>query len=127
MAARAASFAQGAAAYDRLRPGYPTDLFADLHARAGSRLTGDVLEIGAGTGRATLPLARSGAHISVVEPSADMLRILSERLRSEGLTDRVNLCQGRFEDVDTTTVYAVVVAAQSFHWADPATRWTRLA
>lgn len=127
MAARAASFAQGASGYDRLRPEYPGTLFADLHDRAGRRLAGQVLEIGAGTGRATLPLARRGAVITVVEPSKDMLRILSERLEAEALANRVTLRQATFEDVDTTAVYDVVVAAQSFHWTNPATRWTRLA
>lgn len=126
IAALAASFARGASDYDRLRPEFPARLFDDLQARAGGRMAGRILEIGAGTGRATLPLARCGAVIDVVEPSADMLRVLGERLQAEALVDQVTLRQAMFEDVDPAAGYDVVVAAQSFHWADPATRWTRL-
>lgn len=126
-AARAASFAWGASDYDRLRPEFPARLFDDLSARAGGRMAGRILEIGAGTGRATLPLARRGAVIDAVEPSADMLRVLGERLQAEALADHVTVRQAMFEDVDPAAGYDVVVAAQSFHFADPATRWTRLA
>lgn len=90
-------------------------------------MAGRILEIGAGTGRATLPLARRGAVITVIEPSADMLRVLGEHLQAEALTDHVTLRQATFEDVDPAAGYDVVVAAQSFHWTDPATRWARLA
>jgi SAM-dependent methyltransferase len=127
MAARAASFARGAADYERLRPEFPERLFDDLYLRAASRAAGRILEIGAGTGRATLPLARRGALIDVVEPSADMLRVLSQRLQTEHLSDRVTVHQATFEDVDSTADFDVVVAAQSFHWTSPGTRWPRLA
>lgn len=126
IAARAASFARGASDYERLRREFPASLFDDLHARAGDRMAGRILEIGAGTGLATVPVARRGAVIDVVEPSADMLRVLGERLQAEGLADQVTLRQATFEDVDPAAEYDVVVAAQSFHWTDPATRWSRL-
>jgi SAM-dependent methyltransferase len=123
---RAKSFEAGAAEYERLRPEFPEALFASIRDRAGHRLTGRVLEVGAGTGRATLPLVRLGASIDVVEPSADMLSVLSDRLDAEGYSDRVNLRQATFEDVDPQARYDMVVAAQSFHWTDPTMRWSRL-
>lgn len=52
---RAKSFENGAADYERWRPEFPTQLFDDIRAAAGSRMSGRVLEVGAGTGRATLP------------------------------------------------------------------------
>lgn len=127
MVRRAKSFEEGAAAYERLRPEFPEALFDDLVTAAGERLDRGVLEIGAGTGRATLPLARRGVPVHVVEPSADMLRVLADRLDAEGLQDAVTLRQARFEDVSSDEgPFGVVVAAQSFHWADPRTRWRRL-
>lgn len=125
-ARRARSFEAGAADYERLRPAFPEALFASIRDRAGHRLAGRVLEVGAGTGRATLPLLRLGAAIDVVEPSADMLGVLSGRLDAEGLGDRVDLRRATFEDVDPRARYDLVIAAQSFHWTDPATRWSRL-
>lgn len=123
---RAKSFERGAAAYERLRPEFPTQLFDDIRAAAGSRMSGRVLEVGAGTGRATLPLVRRGAKVEVVEPSEDMLGILAERLQAEALSGQCDLRQATFEDVDPAQVYDVVIAAQSFHWADPTSRWPRL-
>ena len=89
-------------------------------------MNGRVLEVGAGTGRATLPLVRRGAKIDVVEPSKDMLGILAGRLQGEALSDQCDLRQATFEDVDSAQIFDMVIAAQSFHWADPATRWRRL-
>lgn len=126
MAARAKSFEWGAEDYERLRPEFPAQLFDDVCASAGQRMDGRVLEIGAGTGRATLPLVRRGARIHVVEPSADMLRVLGGRLDAAGLSDRCDLMQATFEDVDPASSYDVIVAAQSFHWANPTTRWARM-
>lgn len=125
---RAKSFEEGAVAYERFRPTFPDALFDDLVAMAGSRFDSGVLEVGAGTGRATLPLARRGAQLQVVEPSGDMLRVLRDRLHSEKLQDAVSVRQATFEDVvPDEGPYGVVIAAQSFHWADSRTRWTRLA
>ena len=127
MSLLARSFERGAGAYERWRPEFPAALFDDVAEIAGSRLSGRVLEIGAGTGRATLPLLARGASVDVVEPSADMLAVLSGRLAAAGLDGRCRLRRATFEDVDPSAVYDVVVAAQSFHWADPTTRWSRLA
>lgn len=124
---RGKSFEEGAAAYERLRPEFPESLFDDLVALAGGRMGDGVLEVGAGTGRATLPLARRGARIHVVEPSADMVRVLVDRLEAENLQDLVSIRQATFEDVEPgADRFGVVIAAQSFHWADPETRWRRL-
>ncbi|TQL60104.1 class I SAM-dependent methyltransferase [Oryzihumus leptocrescens] len=93
--------------------------------QVGARLNGRVLEVGAGTGRATLPLVRGGARVEVVEPSKDMLRILASRLEPEGLRSQCDLRQATFENVDSAQTYDLIIAAKSFHWADPATRWPR--
>lgn len=55
---RRASFDADAHAYDDARPGYPDPLFDDMVALAGVPEHGSVLEIGSGTGKATLPLAQ---------------------------------------------------------------------
>lgn len=126
MLARARSFGSVADAYDRLRPGYPEPLFEELLGYARGTL-GEVLEIGAGTGKATLRLLTHGLDVVAVEPSAEMARLLRDRAAASGLADRLEVVVGSFEDFGTTRQFGVVAAAQSFHWVDPSTRWQRLA
>ncbi|MBT3274711.1 MAG: class I SAM-dependent methyltransferase [Spirochaetales bacterium] len=44
-----------------------------------------VLDVGAGTGRHTINLARAGAHVTAVEPNDGMLTKAIEKARAEGL------------------------------------------
>jgi ubiquinone/menaquinone biosynthesis C-methylase UbiE len=46
--------------YDRLRPTYPDELFADLVSIAGIHQGSSMLEVGCGTGQATRALAALG-------------------------------------------------------------------
>ena len=54
------TFAADADRYDRMRPGYPSQLFDDLAELACIGPGCRVLEIGVGTGQATLPVAARG-------------------------------------------------------------------
>lgn len=79
-------------------------------AAAGERLHRSV--VGVGTGRATLPLARRGVRVQIVEPSADMLEVLARRLDEENLQDLVRLRQATFEDVAASEgPFGAVIAA----------------
>ncbi|MFD5246804.1 class I SAM-dependent methyltransferase [Amycolatopsis sp. NPDC058340] len=66
--------------YDRVRPGYPDELFADLGAITGIGKTSSVLEIGCGTGQATRSLAALGCSVTAIEPGADMATLARERM-----------------------------------------------
>ena len=66
--------------YDRARPHYPAELFGDLvsfgRLGPGSR----VLEIGCGTGQATLPLAERGFEVVCVELGAGLAEVARRKL-----------------------------------------------
>jgi SAM-dependent methyltransferase len=110
--------------YDRVRPGYPDRLFDDLGALAGVGPGCRVLEVGAGTGKATVPLARLGCRIVAVEPGANMAAVLRRNLA--GLAAAVVV--SRFETWPLPAEpFDVVLAATSFHWLDPAVRAGRAA
>ena len=119
------TFGEDAELYDRYRPGYPQALFTDLATVAGLRPGARVLEIGCGTGQATLPLARSGARVTAVELSASMTTLARRRL--EQFSD-VEIAIAAFEDWPLpTTPFDLVVSATAFHWLDPDVRLTKSA
>src|SRR5215469_3971019 len=64
---RRASFNADAALYDDARPDYPEAAFDDLIELSGIRAGGSILEVGSGTGKATLPLARCGFGVLGIE------------------------------------------------------------
>jgi len=60
--------------------------------RAGDR--GPVLELGCGTGRVAIPVARSGARVVGIDRSASMLARASARVKRAKLGSRVQLIRG---------------------------------
>lgn len=56
-----------------------------------------VLDIGSAAGTLAVPLASSVKHITAMEPSAAMRRLLEERCESEGI-DNISVINGRWED-----------------------------
>ena len=56
--------------YQRARPEYPAEFYDRVLAVTGLTPPARLLEVGPATGKATLPLARRGFHITGVEPGA---------------------------------------------------------
>lgn len=60
-----------------------------------AQAAGEVLDIGAGTGRIAIPLARQGVKVYAVEPSPAMRREFENKLRKEPhLLERITLVAG---------------------------------
>lgn len=117
-------FDRHAALYDRARPTYPDALFADLADLTGIGPGSRVLEIGCGTGKASVPLARTGAELLAVELGPRLAEIASAHLAPFSAKvvvadfDRWSPGEADFD---------VVFSATAFHWLDPATRYVRTA
>jgi trans-aconitate methyltransferase len=114
---RRASFGRDAPAYDRARPGYPDAVFAELGRAAR------VLEVGAGTGKATVSLARRCGPVLALEPDPGMAAVL--RGHVAGLD--VEVVEARFEAWTPPSRFQLVVSAQAWHWIDEAVRVARAA
>lgn len=71
---------------------------------------GPVLELGAGTGRLTSALARSGRQVVGIEPSAPMRLRGVARLQREGLTERVELLDGDMRTIELGRTFPLVIA-----------------
>ena len=67
-----AMFDDDADAYDRSRPVAPGSVFDDLVATARLPPDAAIVEIGAGTGQATRPLAERGLRITALELGAHL-------------------------------------------------------
>ena len=82
--ARALSFEDGAHAYDADRPGYPQELLDDVLEFAGDGAAHEAPEVGAGTGKLTLPFARRGLRVAALEPVENVARVLRANADREG-------------------------------------------
>jgi FkbM family methyltransferase len=72
-----------------------------------------VLDIGAGTGRWTVPLAKKARHVTAVEPSAAMLDILKENAKEARLTN-VKIIQSTWEAA-CVTPHDIAVCAHAMY------------
>jgi SAM-dependent methyltransferase len=117
------TFNTAANLYDKVRPGYPAELFHSLvreaHIITGSKL----LEIGPGTGQATAPLAKLGCQLTAIELGADMADIARHNLAA---FPNVNVITGSFEDTKLPpSFFDLVYAATAFHWLRPEAKFTK--
>ena len=109
--------------YDRARPGYPPALFDDIAAYASLDGASRVLEIGCGSGQATLPLARRGYAIDCIELGARLADIARHKLAS---FPRVRVIRGDFDRLAMPpAAYNLVMSATAFHWLDARTRFQK--
>jgi SAM-dependent methyltransferase len=120
-----ATFDEDADRYDRARPGYPAPLFNDLAGLAGTGPGCRVLEIGPGTGQATVPLARQGCRIVAVEIGARLADVARRRLAG---FSGVRVEVAPFETWPLPAEpFDLVLVATAYHWLDPAVRVDKIA
>jgi SAM-dependent methyltransferase len=109
--------------YDRVRPGYPDELFADVVTTTGMDEGSSVVEVGCGSGQATRSLAALGCSVTALEPGVGMAALARERLAA---FDNVTVETSRFEEWDDRgRRFDVLVAASAWHWVDPSIGWRR--
>ena len=114
---RAQTFNYVARLYNTARPSYPIELIEDIEALAQLQATSRILEVGTGTGKATLPLAQRGYFIHCLEPGNQLATVASENL-SPYPTVTIETVTFEAWPLQEAT-YDLVMSAQAFHWVDP--------
>lgn len=95
-----------AEAYDAHATGVPGDIefYVDLARRAD----GLVVELGVGTGRIAVPMARTGARVLGIDREPAMLAVAERRARDAGVLNRLTLVQGDMRDFAAPELAALV-------------------
>ena len=102
---RARSFGTNAEQYDRARPSYPAQLIRDLVGLQPRT----VLDVGAGTGKATELLVSLGLDVLAVEADGRMAAIVARK--------DIAVEVSPFESWDARgRMFDLITAAQSWHW-----------
>jgi SAM-dependent methyltransferase len=117
-----------AAAYHRVTRDEKTKATEQELAILELRQGDTVLDMGAGTGRLAVPMARNVAHVTALDASGGMLSILQERMAARGYTN-YSCVRMRWEDVAVgrdIQPHDVVIAAFSLGFYDLAAALRKL-
>ncbi|GAA2262587.1 hypothetical protein GCM10010232_62840 [Streptomyces amakusaensis] len=113
-------FGEVAEVYDAARPGYSDELVGEVLAYAGLGGRGAV-EVGAGTGKATVAFAERGVPLVCVEPDPRMAAVLRRNTAGHPGV-RVEVCG--FEEWEPGgRRFGLFLAATSWHWMAADRRW----
>jgi SAM-dependent methyltransferase len=111
--------------YDRARPNYPPQLFDDLVSLAQLPAKARLVEIGCGTGKATLPLAQCGYAITCIELGKHLAAVARRKLADFASVEVINT---NFESWQPERAeFDAIVAFTAFHWIAPEVRYTKTA
>jgi SAM-dependent methyltransferase len=118
------TFESRADQYHSARPDYPDELYDVLVAAANLRPGARLLEVGCGTGKATIPLAARGFEITALELGSRLAAVARANLAGY---DGVRVVEMPFEAWRPAEGERadLVYAATAWHWVDPAVGYDR--
>lgn len=100
--------------YEKLRPGYPKELYDTLFSYQPLCAGSKAVEVGIGGGQATKPVLDTGCSVLAVEPGENFCSLCLEKFTEYANFSAV---QGKFEEtVLEKETYDLVYSASAFHW-----------
>jgi SAM-dependent methyltransferase len=123
VAERRLTFGRVAELYEQVRPSYPQRLVDEVLDYSTLEPGDRILEVGAGTGKATRQFAASGHAIVALEPSAEMAAVARSTMRG---MPSVTVVKAEFERWTAfSTPFKSLICAQAWHWIDPEIRYAK--
>ena len=111
--------------YDEARPTYPEALFEDLVELTGVPPGGRILEIGPGTGKASVALAGRGYALLGVELGPQLAEVARRNLAPFPQARIVVADFEQWEPAPHEDPFDAVVAFTAFHWIAPSLRYAK--
>lgn len=100
--------------YDKSRPDYPKELFFDIFEYINLSENSNVLEIGIGTGQATLPFLNKGCNVTAVELGDKLARYCAQKFSH---FDNFSIINSDFIEADLPEKsFDLIYSATAFHW-----------
>ncbi|MBW4513184.1 MAG: class I SAM-dependent methyltransferase [Scytonematopsis contorta HA4267-MV1] len=113
---RSEAFNEIAEIYNAARPNYPLELIEDVITIANIKENAKILEVGVGTGQATISFAQKGYAIHGLDPGDKLIAIASQNLSSY---PKVTFEKVTFEDYQLKEKsFDLLISAQAFHWVN---------
>lgn len=100
--------------YEKLRPGYVDELYQTIFDYIPIHESSNVIEIGIGSGQATLPVLKTGCKFTAVEYGENFSKLCREKFRDY---PNFSVITEKFENVELENeAYDLVFSASAFHW-----------
>lgn len=110
-------YGRAATDYARHRQGFPSRLFDELSADGIGGAGQDLLDLGTGTGLMAREMARRGARVTALDPSAEMIATATAEAGAAGL--RIAHVHASAEATGLPDAsFDVITAATCWHWFD---------
>lgn len=111
-------------AYEKIRPGYPEELYQALFAYAPLDGSRSAVEVGIGGGQATQPVLKTDCTLTAVEYGDQLAQLCREKFRDY---PRFSVITGKFEDADLPeNSFDLVYSASAFHWVPEETGYPKV-
>lgn len=110
--------------YDKMRPTYVKELYENIILFSNLDSNKNALEIGIGTGQATLPFLNTGCNLTAVELGENMAKFSKEKFAKFHNFDVIN---SDFESANLKKDdYDLIYSATAFHWIPQEVGYTKV-
>jgi ubiquinone/menaquinone biosynthesis C-methylase UbiE len=108
------TFNQAPSLYDSIRPVYVDELYKNIFDYSNIAEKSKALEIGIGTGQATLPCLEANLEVTAIELGEDLAAFSKDKYKAYPSFKVVNFDFMDYECADSS--YDLIYSATAFHW-----------